>query len=136
MLFVFDENFSKKLAEGLNLLENSNPHSTIPVSVIAAEDLMGRRGATDEELIKAAGATGVVITKDKDFRQIKLYSKVIEETGAKVLFFKPSKKLIFFWDQLIAIVTQWQEIKEALTKEAPPYVYEFDIRKGIKECHL
>ena len=69
--FVFDENFSKHLAEGLDLLEKSNPGSKIPVNVISAEILMGRRGATDEEIIAAAGADGVVITKDKDFKQIK-----------------------------------------------------------------
>jgi hypothetical protein len=103
---------------------------------MSAEALMGRRGATDPELIKAAGANGVVFTKDKDFKQIKLYTKVIEETGAKVLFFKSSKKMIFFWDMLTALVVRWEEIKEKLSGKKPPYVYEFDIKKGITEQHL
>ena len=111
MLFIFDENFSKNLAEGLNLLEKSNPSSIIPVDVISAEKLMGRRGASDPELIEAAGSDGIVITKDKDFKQIKLYTDIIEATGAKVLFFKPSKKLIFFWDILSATVERWEEMK-------------------------
>jgi hypothetical protein len=136
MTFVFDENFSKNLANGLNLLEKSNPSSRIPVDVLSAEELMGRRGATDEEIIQAVGPNTVIFTKDKDFRQIKLYGKVIEETGAKVLFFKSSRKLVFFWDILKAIVNDWENIKTCLSKEAPPYVFEYDIKTGIKECHL
>jgi hypothetical protein len=136
MTFIFDENFSKNLANGLNLLERSNPRNNIPVTVVSAEELMGKRGATDQEIIKAAGPNSVVFTKDKDFRQIKLYGKIIEQTGVKVLFFKSSSKFIFFWDILIAIVTNWETIKENLTKDVPPFVYEFDIKKGIKECHL
>lgn len=136
MTFIFDENFSKNLAKGLDLLEKSNPASKIPVNVISAEQLMGRRGATDQEIIKVAGSNAVVFTKDKDFRQIKLYGKVIEQTGVKVLFFKSSSKLIFFWDILTAIVSDWEKIKEVLSNPVPPYVYEYDIRKVIKECHL
>lgn len=136
MTFIFDENFSKNLAKGLDLLEKSNPGSKIPVNVISAEELMGRRGATDQEIVKAAGSNAVVFTKDKDFRQIKLYGKIIEQTGVKVLFFKSSSKLIFFWDILTAIVSDWEAIKRVLSNSVPPYVYEYDIRKGIKECHL
>lgn len=97
---------------------------------------MGRRGATDSELINAAGPEGDVITKDKDFRQIKLYASVIEASGAKVLFYKHSKKLVYFWDILITTVTRWEELKEKLIRSKPPYVYEFDIRSGISERQL
>lgn len=118
------------------MLEKSNPGSKIPVDVTSAEALMGRRGATDEELIEAAGSDGVVITKDKDFKQIKLYAPVIELTGARILFYKHSKKLTYFWDILTATVVRWEEIKERLNKPKPPYVYEFDIRSGVSERHL
>jgi predicted nuclease of predicted toxin-antitoxin system len=132
MLFIFDENFSKNLAAGLHLLEKSNPASKIQVEVMAAEIFMGRKGATDPELYEAVGREkGVVFTKDKDFRQIKLFESVIKENKAKVLFFKHSKKMVFFWDILKALVDRWEEIKEILEVESPPYVYEFDIRTGI-----
>lgn len=132
MLFVFDENFSKNLAAGLHLLEQSNPASKIPVDVMAAEIFMRRKGATDPELYEAVGKVkGVVFTKDKDFRQIKLFEKVIKENKAKVLFFKHSKKMVFFWDILKALVERWEEVKEKLNNDAPPYIYEFDIRNGI-----
>jgi hypothetical protein len=137
MLFVFDENFSKHLAEGLHLLEKSNPSSKIAVDIISAEALMGRRGATDPELYEAAGKRkGVVFTRDKDFRQIKIYEKIIVYHRAKVLFFKSSKKMIYFWDTLIALVNNWEEMKEKLSQDTPPYVYEFDIRQGISERHM
>jgi hypothetical protein len=137
MLFVFDENFSKNLAAGLHLLEKSNPASKIPVDVTSAELFMGKRGAADPVLYEAVGkAGGVVITKDKDFKQVKLLDGVIEEHKAKVLFFRSSKKLILFWDILIAMVENWEEIKEKLNNDAPPHVYEFDIRSGISPRHL
>ncbi len=136
MRFVFDENFSKRLAEGLDLLEKSNPGSIIPVDVISAENLMGRRGADDTEIIAKMGSDGVFITKDKDFKYWKLLKNIIVENDAKVLFFMHSKKLIFFWDILTAMINRWEEMKEVLNKDVPPYIYEFDIRRGIKECHL
>lgn len=136
MLFIFDENFSKNLAQGLNLLEKSNPAREILAEVISAEELMGKRGATDEEIIIAAGRRkGVIITKDKDFKQIKLLEKIIEASGTKVLFFKFSKKRIKFWDILTAIVGEWEVLKEKLSKEPPPYVYQFD-NKGISPFHF
>lgn len=132
MLFVFDENFSKNLATGMDLLEKSNPHRKIFVDVTSAEVLMGRRGADDPELYEKVGKLkGAVITKDKDFKEIKLYESVIKEHRAKVLFFKSSKKMIFFWDILKATIDKWEDIKEKLENEAPPYCYEFDIRGGI-----
>ena len=132
MLFVFDENFSKNLAAGLDLLEKSNPASRIPVNVISAEVFMGKRGADDPALYEAVGKVGgVVITKDKDFKQVKLLDSVIEKHKAKVLFFRSSKKLILFWDILVAVVENWEQIKEKLNQDSPPYVYEFDIRAGI-----
>jgi predicted nuclease of predicted toxin-antitoxin system len=132
MLFVFDENFSKNLAQGLHLLEKSNPNSKISVDVTSAEVLMGKRGAKDEEIYEKVGKlNGVVITKDKDFKEIKLYESVIKEHRAKVLFFRSSKKLIFFWDILKATIDKWEDIKTKLDSNSPPYCYEFDIRSGI-----
>ncbi len=136
MLFVLDENFSKNLAEGLDLLEKSNPGSKIIVEVISAEKFMGRKGTSDEEILDALGDKGVFFSKDKDFKQLKLYAKVIEGKKAKVLFFKSSKKMVLFWDLLIELVTHWGKIKEELSKPAPPYVYQFSYGGGIQECHL
>jgi hypothetical protein len=136
MFFVFDENFSKRLAEGLDLLEKSNPAAIIKVDVRSAESLMGRRGATDFELIEAIGHDGVLITRDKDFKDIKIYKAIIEKSGTKVLFVKSAKKMILFWDILKSIINRWDEVKEKLSGDAPPYVYEYDIHKGVKECHF
>ncbi len=136
MIFVFDENFSKRLAAGLDLLEKSNPAATNPVDVFAAEILMGRKGASDPELLVKIAGNGLLITQDKDFKQIKLIGKAIEDTGSKVLFFKYSKKTVLFWEKLVAIIDRWEEIKEKVSHPGPPHVFEFDINKGIKECYL
>jgi hypothetical protein len=132
MLFVFDENFSKNLAAGLDLLEKSNPSSQIPVDVVAAEILMGKRGAEDPILYEKIGkVNGILFTKDKDFKDIKMYEKIINEHKARVLFFRKSKKLIFFWDMLTALVNKWDYIKEKLSEDSPHHVFEFDIKGGI-----
>jgi hypothetical protein len=136
MLFVFDENFSKNLAEGLNLLEKSNPGKSIEVEVLSAITFMGRKAAADEEILEALGDKGVFFSKDKDFKQLKLYAKVIEGKKAKVLFFRYSKKMILYWDLLTELVTHWEKIKEELSRTPPPYVYEFSYGGNIKECHL
>jgi predicted nuclease of predicted toxin-antitoxin system len=136
MLFVLDENFSKNLAEGLHLLEKSNPGTKISVDVISAEVFMGRISATDEEILEALGDKGVLFSKDKDFKQLKMYAKIIEGQKAKVLFFRYSKRMVLYWDILTELVTNWEKIKKELSKEAPPYVYEFSYGGRIQECHL
>ena len=136
MLLVFDENFSKRLAEGLDLLEKANPGRAVHVDVIAAEKLMGKRDASDADIIKAMGKHGIFITKDKDVKYFKLLKNVIVQNDAKVLFFMSSKKLIYFWDTLTAIINRWDNIKEVLNRPMPPHLYEFNIRTGIKECHF
>jgi hypothetical protein len=136
MLFVLDENFSKNLAEGLDLLEKSNPGSKIPVNVISAQMFMGRKGAADEEILDALGDRGVFFSKDKDFKQLKLYARLIEGRKTKVLFFRYSRKMVLFWDLLTELITHWEKIKEELSKQAPPYVYEFSFGGRIQICHL
>lgn len=136
MLFVLDENFQKNLAPGLDLLEKSNPGSKIPVQVIAADEFMGRKGADDAEILDALGDKGVFFSKDKDFKQLKLYAKVIEGKKAKVIFFKYSKKMILFWDVLTELVTHWEKIKEEVSKPSPPFVYQFSHGGAIQICHL
>src|SRR5438128_12121200 len=96
MLFVLDENFQKNLAPGLDLLDKSNPGSRISVTVLSAEQFMGRKGAKDEEILDALGDKGVLFSRDKDFKQLKLYSKLIEGRRDKVLYFKQSKKTTLF----------------------------------------
>lgn len=136
MIIVFDENFSKKLAEGLNLLEKSNPGWAINAEVLSAEAFMGYKGAEDSVVYEKIGKEGLFITKDKDFKHIKMYGKSLEKAKAKVLFFKSSKRLITHWDYVKIVIVYWIEIKELLTRTSPPYVYEFDINRGIKECHV
>lgn len=136
MLFVFDENFGINLAAGLDLLEKSNPASKISVTVLSAIDFMGRKGAQDHEILEALGHRGVFFSKDKDFKQLKLYSKIIEGKKAKVLFFKYSKRMVLFWDVLTELVTHWEKIKTELNNSAPPYVFQFSYGGQIQECHL
>jgi len=80
MIYIFDENYSYRLAHGLSLIEQGNFKSKFPIEITHVK-LLGLEGSSDERIIEEAGKrNGVIITMDKDFRHMKhyysLYKKV------------------------------------------------------------
>ncbi len=131
MLFIFDENYSKKIAEAFKILESGNTKSSIPVKVEHITNLVAS-GSVDEDVVRAAGRhKGIIFTKDKDFRTIRALKSLYRECEVGVTFFKQYKNGISFWDNVKVLVDNWEKIKAVLADDTPPYVYQIDM-KGIQ----
>ena len=73
----------------------------------------------------------------KEARESKYWLRLLDKSQmVNYNYNKELKEIDEIVNILTAIVNRWDEIKEVLNKPTPPYVYEFDIKKGIKECHL
>ena len=92
MLIIFDENFPQKIAEGLNLIESTN-RDTILHCEITHPYLINKGGTEDDDWITYAGKKdAIIMTFDKDFKDIKAKGRLYNEHKVGVFFFKFDKK--------------------------------------------
>lgn len=133
MVFVFDEGFSPKLVNGLRILEAGNFSSQYGIvelwhikelgQSLEIPILEGQRSYTDEQVIQIAGLKkGIILTQDKDFKQLKKKAKVFEEHGVAAFYFQQGKKTFrSYWSIVVYLTTRWEEIKENVHAREPPY---------------
>ncbi len=132
MTYIFDENYSYRLAEGLRLIEEGNLRSKIKIEITHVKFLQ-LEGATDEQLIEAAGKlNGRIITMDKDFRHMKHYYTLYKKHKTGVIIFRSSKGVIHYWDIVRSFINRWEELKEEISNATLPFAYQIN-SKGIQK---
>lgn len=130
--YIFDENYSYRLAEGLKLIEDGNLRSKIKIDITHVK-FLGLLGATDEKIIEAAGRhNGIIITLDKDFKHMKHYYSLYNKHKTGVIIFRPTKGVIHYWDMVKSFIIKWEELKEAVSKESLPFAFQIN-SKGIQK---
>ena len=132
MIYIFDENYSYRLAQGLILIEQGNFKSKFPIEITHVK-LLGLEGSSDERLIEEAGKrNGVIITMDKDFRHMKHYYSLYKKYKTGVIIFRSSKGVIHYWDIVKSFINKWEELKEAISNDLLPFAYQINM-KGIQK---
>ncbi len=135
MLFIFDENYSHYLADGLNLLEGGNDRS--PIRAGATHILTLTKGVTgipDEEVIEIVGKhKGILFTKDKDFKQIKHYYQLYKQHNIGVVFFESSRKPLLYWDYIKIFIEKWEDLKILIDKETAPFAIKIPKQGGAQK---
>jgi predicted nuclease of predicted toxin-antitoxin system len=135
MLFVFDENYSAKIAKGLEILESGNIRSPHPAEIRHITELLPV-GAGDDEVTKAVGKNrGTIFTKDKDFKTIRLLHGLYKEYHVGVIFLQQPKKGLSYWDNVCMLVENWERIKEIIADESAPFIYEIG-KKGVQRFQM
>lgn len=128
MKFICDENFPVNLINGINLIEKSNHKSPNMGEIIHTKDL-GASNYTDEEIIVLAGEhNAIIITEDKDFKHFKHYKALYKEHNVGVLLYKPYRKKNRYWDKVMSIVDDWEDIKNLISETGKPFVIQFDLK--------
>jgi hypothetical protein len=131
MTFVFDENLSKNLSEGLQKLENGNTRSAHRVKVLYAPDLCGE-GADDEVIIPKVGAIDAIfITQDRDFTNKKHYFSLYKQHQAAIIVYRLENKAIY-WDKVKSFVRLWEDIKHTSHTHKRPFVFIIGKTGGIR----
>jgi hypothetical protein len=139
MVFVFDENYTPKLAQGLNHLEHGNKRSKADeiwhIKELAEElEFKPKDGVSfsDEEVIIITGKKkGIVITQDKDFKNIKHKGHLYKEHNVGVIFFKTVIDTRGYWGMVTSIINKWYELKQKAEHTPKPFCFFVD-QKGIK----
>lgn len=94
---------------------------------------MTKNGISDEDVIKLAGdLKATIVTFDADFKHKKHYYKLYKEHDVGILLFKSSKSIINYWDNVVLIVSKWEELKEKISKSNKPFAFELG-KKGIQQ---
>ncbi len=133
MVLVFDEMYSPDLALGLSILERAKERSPYKVEVKHIEELAGKKGSLDEEVIEIAGKNdGVILTKDNDFRTLKHYYPLYKKHNTGVIFFHSTSKKFVFWDMVVSFINNWERIKEISCNEKPPFIYKIGLTGGVQ----
>jgi predicted nuclease of predicted toxin-antitoxin system len=136
MHYIFDENYSPKLANGLSILEEGNSRSPFKVRVSHLTDLAGKMGTQDEEVIVIAGKNkGIIITQDSDFKRIKHYHQLYKEHKVGAVYFKSTNSKQSYWGTIEIFVNRWEELKLHVSRSKAPFVIEIH-SKGISPRHF
>jgi len=131
MLFIFDENLSENLSSGLHTLEKGNTRSPHRADVKFAPEVMGKRGATDEDIIPKVGELkGVLVTQDKDFINKKHYFTLYREHKVGIVLYTISNKDVY-WDKVKSFVRNWEDLKEKISETKPPFVLVIGKNGGV-----
>ena len=145
MVLIFDENYSKYVAEAFSLLEKGNKHvstkATIHHILKLGEDLKfpkaNIKGSySDEEVIQIAGRIGgIVITQDDDFKRIKHLGSMYKQHNVGSVYFKTHKHSRGYWEMTTYMLSRWNEMKENIEKNPIPFCFMIDA-KGIHKQHF
>ena len=135
MLFILDANCPKKIAEGLDLLEQGNKRSAIHAKVRHITKLT-IPNAPDEDVIELVGKNkGILITYDKGFKTNKHRYRLYKEHYIGVILFHSFKEAIYYWDIVKSFVSRWEELKTAIKDEQIPFLYEITT-SGFKQIDI
>jgi predicted nuclease of predicted toxin-antitoxin system len=135
MLFVFDANCPKKLAEGLEILELGNKRSSLFAEVKHISKLT-LPSAKDEEVIDITGRNkGILITYDTGFKSNKHRYQLYRQKHVGVILYHSFRSVIFYWDIVKAFVDEWEKLKEFADAKKPPFLLEISVR-GFHEIDI
>ena len=90
------------------------------------------RGISDDAVIKKAFSENrILITNDKDFKDIKSKGGIYNAHKVGVIFFKFKKNEYSYWGIVKVFINQFDTLKEILLEQSPPFVYEIS-SQGVK----
>lgn len=130
-----DENLPPQLAKGLHELQwPQNKRDNIEIQVLSIKDTFGQ-GEQDEDWIPKVGAeNGIVITQDYRIQTQRHQKELYIENGVGILFFNPPSKGGYqYWDLVKLVINRWEDIKQIIKKNDPPFAYRCTARKSFEK---
>lgn len=128
MLFILDNNCSPRLALGMNILEEGNDLSPYSGQIRHIQDYApGDTGDTDVYIL-AAKKNAVVVTYDRDFKNVVKKAKSSNEDRAGVVYFRSYKHIKRYWDIVISFVCHWEHLKKMIAETEKPFLIEVTLQ--------
>ncbi len=80
-------------------------------------------------VIETAGINkGIIITYDRDFRELKQKFPLYEQHNVGVVFYRSNKKVLRYWDIVVSFISGWEKLKAEINDDNPPFAYEVTLR--------
>lgn len=135
MYFIFDNQCSHRLAKGLALLEEGNKRSPIQCTIKHVSELIPGSSTDEEVIIEAGKRSAIIITYDRDFKELRNHAKLYKEHNCGVVFFRSYKNVLIYWEIVLSFINRWEEIKEMCKNRKRPFVLEVS-KRGVSELHF
>jgi hypothetical protein len=126
MTVYFDENMPPIFAEGFQKLQAQLVKKKFPGKTIEVKSLPKEfgRGLSDEEWIpKVGGPENCVITQDYSIRSNPHQWVICKEHKVNMIFVRPPKKGLEYWEMVKLVVKYWPEILEKFVTSIKPFAY-------------
>src|SRR5258706_3026439 len=128
LLFILDNQCSPRMASGLRILEEGNERSPYQSEVRHIRELMPAN-SDDQVVYEFAGQKdAIVITYDRDFKEISQRAKLYKENRVGVIYFRSSKKVLRYWDIVVSFITHWEDLKKLVTETEKPFIIEVTLQ--------
>lgn len=132
MLFLFDAQMPKRLANGLQMLDNDNL-AQINVEIVHADDVCGQ-GTPDPDIIKkAAELSAVIVSEDDDFKRLKANKQLIKQLNVGYVLYKPPRHGSRYWEKAVAFILAWENLKTKIRTLQPPFILNVDKKGNIQQ---
>jgi ISXO2-like transposase domain len=119
------------------ILEQGNDKSKEVIIHIDHADKLLKIGATDPEVIIEAGKTNaIIISQDDDFKRIKSNLALIKQLKVGYVLYRPPKRGSRYWEIVEAFIGGWKTLKDKLTNDTPPFVYQIEKDGKIQKVPL
>ncbi len=125
MKFLFDENLSPRLAQALEVLGEEVVHITE----------LCPKGTQDTKWLELAGAEDMIAVS-RDQAILRRPNELSALRQNKVGLFLVFGKKRGAWDQVVQIITHWEQMKDLASKARRPFAYRVPQRGGIKSKNL
>jgi hypothetical protein len=120
------------MATGLNILEEGNTLSPLQCEVRHETELMPGNTDDDKFTVEAGKMNAVIITYDRDFKEVKSKWPLYRKHKVGVVFFRSYKDILRYWDIVVSFINHWEKLKHEVNENNPPFVFEITL-KGISK---
>ena len=127
MRIYFDENFSHRVAAGMQEFQQARPNEGVTVVWAPAE--FGKGTADEEWIPQVAAKHGVILTQDLNINRIFAQWQLCQQNKVGLFFFKPPKCGWGFWDIIREVVNRWEQIKSLSGNQKRPFGYVIEQRR-------
>lgn len=132
MRFLFDVNLSQHMVRGIAMLEKANRKSPRQGEIHHAIDFLPQDAIDRAVIEQAQKLDAIVITQDQKFGRIEHEYTVLKEFKVGVVYWKPPKGGLSYWDMVTVFINKWEDLKLVISQHKNPSAYVLEKNGKVK----
>lgn len=128
MYFLFDANMPIRLARAIEVLDLDNPLGKKLVNQIHHISQHIDDKSPDTDVVRLAKKlNAIIVSQDDDYKSISATYELVKNLKVGYVLFKPPKKTgCSFEEIIIAFISAWPKLKEAVRGARRPFMFVID----------